>query len=378
MKLELHGHPVHTRSLGAVLRRQSDAHLEARGEILDLRRLGVLPMTSDLQTAGPIHNMRIRLVIARDSRRLLAIELEQPTVAFEASAATAGESCRDPAPRLQALVGETLDAAFPKRLGTVLGGPRACSHVLTLFQLMASALPPALDFEEQRAREEGPRGWARGDGELVFKRAFAIDGLRAGEDSLDLAGQLSDFHTRPFSREPGPMERLERQRELRLAARVGVDKIRIEALRAAERERSGADLAAGQWRSLDGDVAPLVGRSVASGLARELLARFGDRPDRQLLLDALLHLGPAVVQCTPALVDFVIGAGAAAPSGRASGEGAAKPAPAGAPAGARTLSGAILMGGFPDSCFMWRKDGVLARGRERVEAIAGREARGPD
>jgi hypothetical protein len=366
MKLELRGHPVHTRSLGLHLRRQGAARLEARGEILDLRRLGVLPMTSDLQTAGYIHNMRIRLVIARDSRRLDAIELEQPTIAFEASEATGGESCRDPAATLQALVGESLDASFPKRLGTVLGGPRACSHVLTLFQLMASALPPALDFEEQRAREL--RGWLRRDGELLFKRAFAIDGLRADEGALEIAAQLHDFHTRPFALEPGPMERLERQRELRLQARIGVAKIEIEALAAAERERSGANLAAGEWRRFDEDVAPLAGRSVASGLARELFARFGDRPDRQLLLDALLHLGPAVVQCTPALVDFMIGAGPPAPSGRASGAGALGDTATGAPAGSRTLSGEIIMGGFPDSCFMWRKGGVLVRGRERVDA----------
>lgn len=367
MNLELHGHPIHTRSLGIQLRVADERVLEARGEILDLRKLGVLPMTSDLQTAGFIHHMRLRLRAERATRRIQAIELEQPAVAFEASAATGGESCRDPSPRLQTLVGDALDAGFPKRLSELVGGPRGCSHVLTLFQALASALPPALDREEEQVRAAGARGWTRRAGELVYKRSLAIDGMRQDAQQLGLALQLHDFHTLPFDRDPGPMQRLELQRELRIQSRVDVATIRFLELRAAERERSGADLGAGRWEALDAEVAPLVGRSVASGLARELIARFGSRPERRGLLDALLNLGPAVVQCTPALVDFMIGAGGAAPSGEASGAGAAKPAPAVAPAGARELSGAILMGGFPDSCFMWRRDGILARGRRSLD-----------
>lgn len=355
MNLELHGHPIHTRSLGIQLRVVDERALEARGEILDLRKLGVLPMTSDLQTAGFIHHMRLRLRAERATRRIESIELEQPAIAFEASAATGGESCRDPSPRLQALVGETLDADFPKRLSELLGGPRGCSHVLTLFQAMASALPQALDREAQRAREPGARVWTRRSGELVYKRSLVLDGMRATATEVGVAAQLNDFHTLPFDLDPGPIDRLELQRELRIQARVDVATIRFLELRAAARERSGADLAAGRWEDLDAEVAPLVGRGVASGLARELFARFGSRSERRGLLDALLNLGPAVVQCTPAMVDFMIGAGAATP------------ASAGAPAGVHELSGAILMGGFPDSCFMWRSDGVLARGRRNLE-----------
>jgi len=359
LELALQGHPIHTRSLGIELRAEGGRELAACGEILDLRKLGVLPMTSDLQTAGFIHHMRIALRAERATRRIGSIALEQPAVAFEASAATGGESCRDPSPRLQALVGERLDAGFPKRLSERLGGPRGCSHVLTLFQLMASALPHALDHEEAQVRAAGASAWTRRAGELVFKRSLVLDGLRPGPAEIGVCAQLNDFHTRPFDLDPGPIERLERQRELRIASRVGVAKIELLELRAALRERLGSDLAAGGWQDLDAEVAPLVGRTVTGGLARELFARFGSRPERRLLLDALLNLGPAVVQCTPALVDFLIGAGVG--PDRGPGEASS------APPGARELSGAILMGGFPDSCFMWRRDGALSRGRRSVE-----------
>jgi hypothetical protein len=60
----------------------------------------------------------------------------RPAVAFEPSATTRGESCRDPVDRIRALAGTRLDDAFARRLGEEIGGPRGCSHVLTLAHLV--------------------------------------------------------------------------------------------------------------------------------------------------------------------------------------------------------------------------------------------------
>ena len=44
-----------------------------------------------------------------------SLDVEQPHVAVEPSKASRGECCRDPAPRLKGLVGETIDDGFLKR-----------------------------------------------------------------------------------------------------------------------------------------------------------------------------------------------------------------------------------------------------------------------
>jgi hypothetical protein len=79
----------------------------------------------------------------------------QPAVAFEPSALTQGESCRDPIGRIQALVGATLDPGFARRWIAEVGGPLGCSHILTLGQLFASTVAWALSRDHDRA--PGPR-----------------------------------------------------------------------------------------------------------------------------------------------------------------------------------------------------------------------------
>ena len=96
MELEAIGAPAHTRTLVVSLAKIADGRAVASGAIVDVRKRGLVPMASDLQTAGVIHDMRVRAEIALPPARVAAIRVEQPSVAFEPSLATGGESCRDP------------------------------------------------------------------------------------------------------------------------------------------------------------------------------------------------------------------------------------------------------------------------------------------
>jgi hypothetical protein len=92
---------------------EADGRWLARGDVMDLRKNGFVAATYDLQPAGVIHSMSIELDLDPRSLVIEAMRVEQPFIAVEASPETSGECCRDPAPRLQALVGEGQFRADP-------------------------------------------------------------------------------------------------------------------------------------------------------------------------------------------------------------------------------------------------------------------------
>jgi hypothetical protein len=72
------------------------------------------------------------------------------------------------------------------------------------------------------------------------------------------------------------------------------------------------------------------------------MASLGDRPDDRPLLDGLLMLAPALIQCVAALSD-------------------------GWPSLAARGAWIVGMGGQADSCYMWRAGGPLQRARTAEE-----------
>jgi Protein of unknown function (DUF2889) len=339
------GLPLHTRTLSVEAWRSAGERLRVAGVVLDLRKCGFVPTGGELQTAGFIHHMQLVLEIDAATASIERLETAQPTVAFEASAVTGGTSCRDPAPRLQALVGERLDAGFVRRVASAFGGPLGCSHLLTLAQLMGASVPrflataPALrEFEV---------------GERVAKRSLFLDGFERSDGGLDVALQLSDFSTRPRRAVHGPLDRLASQHELRLLARIDAGVSRLEALDARERIRDPGSLGSAAWRCRADAVSGLVGGPALRGLAARVLAALGDAPQEEPLRSALLNLAPGVIQCLAALSNRLLAqlsAGGTKPPGR--------------------LPRALSVGGTPDSCYMWRSDGPLARLRGAAEPPA--------
>jgi len=355
VQLPITGHPLHTRSLTLVLTRLDAGRVRARGVVNDLRKCGFVPMNYGIQPAGLIHQMSIDLTLDLESRRIESLETDQPFIAIEPSAGTKGECCRDPSGHLDTLVGETIDAGFPRKLSAVFGGPRGCSHMLTLFQLMTSAIPRALDREAALLAELGAE---REAGERLFWRSGFLDGFEAEDGSIELAVQLHDFHGRPQVGLAGPLDRFHRQDEMRVFARVSSPGLGIESLVAAERIRERTTLASAEWRDLAAEVAPLVGTPLIPGLAGRIFKRFGADLETELLRDALLQLAPGQIQAMAAITDrwFVQAAEA-----KARGEGNIRTALAdpqdGPPIGA--------IGGKADSCWMWRSGGPLASERFR-------------
>jgi hypothetical protein len=335
MRLEASGYPLHTRALAVSLVARPDGKLDVEGRILDLRKRGFVPVAGDLQGSGIIHDMRLAGVIDPATALLERLTAEQRSVAFEPSAVTGGESCRDPIDRIAALAGTRLDAGWARRLAAEIGGPRGCSHLLTLGHLLGATAAWAL--ERERALH-GPAA-ARPPGQRLFRRDLVIDGHEPGEGRVELTAQLSDLHFAPAGPRALPMDRFAEQLEVRLAAAVEFATGRVVRLAAAERRRGREDLEHAAWRDRTPSATWLVGKRLGAGITAELLARLGEAPADRPLLDALLNLAPALVQCAAAMSEVW-------------------------PLAAQANPSLVGMGGLPDSCWMWRREGALARARK--------------
>jgi hypothetical protein len=292
--------------------------------------------------------MKVEALLEPGSRVLEEIRGSQPTVAFEPSELARGESCRDPIANLEALAGTTLDPEHPRRLSQAIGGPRGCSHVLTLARLVASTLERVLHVE---ARAGGAAGRARRTGERIFHRCLSYDGLQPSPERLEVAIQLADLHFAPAPAVARPMQRFAGELELRGRAEVALRGLSLERIELAERARGLEDLERAAWRDRSGELAKLAGQPLIGGMGRRLLDLLGADPERAPLLDALLHLAPAFQQCMAILSEGSIHEAARDP----------------------TL---VVSGGITDSCYMWRRDGALATVR-RTER-AGQEGPEPE
>ncbi len=331
MLLEARGLPIHTRTLSVTLVAGPAGSVPFAAYVLDLRKRGVVPVAGDLQSTGIIHHMQLDGEIDARRRVLARITARMPTVAFEASAATGGESCRDLIGNVDALAGTPLDGPYARRLGAEIGGTRGCSHILTLALLLGPTAAWALD-EDLRLHGPAP---SRREGERIFRRDVTVDGYALDGDLL-LTMQTNDLHLAPAEPLAPATDRFGAQVELRVAARLTLGDLRLTSVAIAERRRDAQTLDQAAWVEREDRAAPLVGATLRSGISSRLLAQFGDAGNDRPLLDALLMLAPATVQCLASFIDTWT----QVPWGRA----------------AET-------GGHPDSCYMWRRDGALGRKR---------------
>jgi hypothetical protein len=330
MHLDHRGHPLHTRVLSVTLVEGEAGRITVHGAVYDLRKRGFVPVGGDLQPSGPVHHMELDAVIERASGVVERMAIRQPTVAFEPSIASRGESCRDPAGNVHGLVGARVDEGWTARLSSEIGGPRGCSHVLTLAHLLGATAAWGLERDRTLVGSEV----ARPTGQRILRRDVVVDGAEVSPGRIELALQLTEVHYRPVA-EPAPaMDRFAGEIEVRAIAGVDVRRYALCDVRLGERRRLPADVATAGWHDRPDVVERLNGLSLARGVSRALLDLFGERPDDRPLLDLLLMLSPALIQVFAAVVDTW-------------------------PATAANEGWVIGTGGRVDSCWMWRKDSAL-------------------
>lgn len=331
------GLPLHTRSLTVSLKPRPEGGWLARGDVIDLRKNGFVPTSYDIQPAGVIHSMNIELDLDPETLRMDAIRVEQPFVAVEPSAATGGECCRDPAPRLLTLTGERFDDAFPGKLSATFGGTLGCSHLLTLFQLMASTIPHAAAIERARAMREGTQP---GPDDRFFRRAVFVDGLRGNDGRIDVSILLTDSATRPALSGTDPLQRVEHFHETKIATSVVRRSFLLERLAIHERTRDADSLGEATWHDRTAPFASLVDQPIVPGLAKRVFGLTDGQAALGESRDALLMFAPGYLQIMAAVMDEWIEQQA---QGRVDENASGGP-----------------RGGSAGSCYMWRDTGPIA------------------
>ena len=334
MPLSATGNPLHTRALSVTLAEGAAPEVSFAAYVLDLRKRGFAPVGGDLQGPGIIHHMRLNGRLDRATARVGAIDAEMPNVAFEASAATRGESCRDQIGRVAGLAGTEIDQGWSPALGAAIGGVRGCSHILTLAHLLGPSARWGL-AEDARLHRGTP---ARRVGERIFRRDIALDGYEPAMGELVFTLQLNDLHFAPAPALALPMDRYAGQREIVARATLTMQTLELTSLELRERWRTMADFREAEWSDRSADAASLVGTSLRAGITARILALFPDPQRDAPLRDALLQLAPGLIQCFAALDIWTLFADDAA---------------------------ARQTGGQADSCWMWRTGGGLQTERGR-------------
>ena len=346
MHLAVGGHPLHTRALAVTLTHRADGRLDLDSYVLDVRKRGFVPVGGDLQGPGIIHHMLLCGTVDPMARTIDSVTATQPNVAFEPCALSGGESCRDPVGRITGLNGTRFDEAYGPRLGAIFGGPRGCSHLLTLGHLVGSTVPWALTHDAELLG----RSVERIAGERVFRRDLILDGHETDDGGMHLGVQLTDLHLAPAPAISAPMQRFAAELEVRALLTVDLATYTLREARIGERRRALADLERAAWHDRSDAVQQLVGLPLMQGFTAEVLRRYGAATDDRPLTDVLLMIGPTLIQCTAALSEqWSVQA-----------------------KGSASLVG---MSGLPDSCYMWRRDGALDRARGADDPLSAKAQR---
>jgi hypothetical protein len=335
--------PVHSRALGVRAAVRADRKIEARGYLLDLRTRGFLPVGGSMQGMGIIHHMELTWVIDAATGVVEAITPGQPTVAFEASAETEGESCRDPVGRLAAVVGTTLGKPLTSAMREQAGGALGCSHLVTLAYFMDGALRAGL--ARDRARHPERFASVRG-GETLFRRDLVFDAGARADERVVVVLRQNDLDWSDAALGALAPERFARHQELDATLEVDLWPGSLLAITGRERERTAERFVGVEWADRSAALSALRGLGLARGAATEIAERLGDATEMIPWRDALLMLAPALVQCRAAHPDAWHDKVRATP--RHPG-----------------------LTAIPDSCYMWRRGGALERIRERLGAGKG-------
>jgi len=335
--------PMHTRALGVRAALRADAKVEARGYLIDLRTRGFLPVGGSMQGMGIIHHMELTWVVDPATDTVEAVVPGQPTVAFEASPETGGETCRDPVARLAAAVGTRLGKAHTGAMRDAAGGPLGCSHLVTLAFFMDGALRAGV----ARTRARHPARFGRdGVAGTLFQRDLVADARERSDGRVSVVLRQNDLDWSDAT--PGVLapERFASHHELDAALEVDLWPGSLLEVAGRERLRTAADFAGVAWTDRTPVLSRLAGLGLARGAAGEITERLGDAPERAPWRDAFLMLAPALVQCRAAHADAWQDK-------------------------VRTTERHPGLTAIPDSCYMWRRSGALERIRQELGAGKG-------
>jgi hypothetical protein len=334
-KLEVNGHPLHTRFMTISAYAGKTGNLDIKGSLIDIRKCGVIPVGYFIQTPDIIHHMEIHATIDPVTKTVNKIEEKLLTFPVRQKKGALTESCVDALGALSHLSGSQLDKSFSKRVAQTIGGPKGCSHMMTLGQLLGSAMMQCFQFMEN---QEENMHWE--EGERVFHRTLSLDGFERENGVVSICGQLTDLYFKPESSDGYLTDTFACQKEVRSKTDICLKKHELLKTELAERSRNLNTLESAAWKVRDDEVSDFAGKNFMSGLSAQFIRQFGGDLSDAPALDTLLNQLPVVVQCLGPLGDQLL-------------------------MEFRDNPGRFGTGPSGDLCYIWREGGELALANEK-------------
>ncbi len=125
------GQKIHTRRIDIATYEGGPDSVIVEGILRDERLFRSYPLTGEVLEPGTVHHMIIRMEVRGPQLTIVDIEVEMPT--------TPHELCVQVRECLAPVKGLSIVAGFTARLKKIAGGPRGCTHLVSLLTAMAPA-----------------------------------------------------------------------------------------------------------------------------------------------------------------------------------------------------------------------------------------------
>ena len=125
------GQIIHNRKIDVNTYEEASDSLIVEGILHDERLVETYRPTGDKHPPGTVHHMIIRMEIKGPKLTIEDIEVEMPTIPYEA--------CLETLDTLNQLKGMPIAAGFTAKVKRLIGGRKGCCHLLSLLTAMAPA-----------------------------------------------------------------------------------------------------------------------------------------------------------------------------------------------------------------------------------------------
>lgn len=122
---------IHKREIGITTFEGTADSVIVEGILHDERLVETYRPTGETHPPGTVHHMIIRIEVKGPKLVIEAIEVEMPTVPYEA--------CLETLDTLNRLKGMPIVAGFTAKVKNLIGGRKGCCHLLSLLTAMAPA-----------------------------------------------------------------------------------------------------------------------------------------------------------------------------------------------------------------------------------------------
>jgi hypothetical protein len=173
--------PLHTRSIVCDGFHREDGDFDIEARILDTKAYAYTePFRGRRAPGDPVHEMMVRLTIARDMT-VRAIEVDMPQTPYN--------TCQGARAAFQGLIGARVGPGWRKAVNEAVGGVRGCTHVRELLFPMATVAFQTIGGWS----EDDPNDRARASSEQVVKRTdkpYFLDGCISWASDGEIVAQL--------------------------------------------------------------------------------------------------------------------------------------------------------------------------------------------